>query len=190
MKHIVAINASPRTTWNTASLVKKAAEGAADQGASVTAFDLYSLSPYTGCVSCFGCKLEGHLGTCIRRDGLTPVLDAINTADGLILGTPNYLGDVSAAFRALYERLIFPAITYKTGMRTYRTRPIPVLMIMTSNVAEEAYPMTGYDALLQKYKNNLSGRVGPTEVMTYGDTLQVSDYSKFDWTMFDPAAPI
>ena len=28
MKHIVAVNASPRNTWNTASLVRAAAEGA------------------------------------------------------------------------------------------------------------------------------------------------------------------
>ena len=28
-------------------------------------------------------------------------------ADGLIIGTPNYLGEATAAFRALYERLIF-----------------------------------------------------------------------------------
>lgn len=28
--------------------------------------------------------------------------------------------------------------------------------------------------------------VGPTKVMVCGNTLQVNDYSKYDWTMFDP----
>jgi len=36
--------------------------------------------------------------------------------------------------------------------------------------------------------NTLSGMVGPTKVMVSGDTLQVNDYSKYNWTMFDPEA--
>ena len=107
MKKIIAINASPRTTWNTASLVREAAKGAESEGAQVKVFDLYKLEKFTGCISCFGCKLPDHLGVCVCRDGLTEVLDEIRHADGLIIGTPNYLGDVSAAFRSLYERLIF-----------------------------------------------------------------------------------
>lgn len=30
--------------------------------------------------------------------------------------------------------------------------------------------------------------VGPTKVLVCGDTLQVNDYSKYNWTMFDPDA--
>ena len=30
--------------------------------------------------------------------------------------------------------------------------------------------------------------VGPTKVMISGDTLQVNDYSKYNWTMFNPDA--
>ena len=107
MKKIVAINCSPRTTWNTATLVREAAKGAVEQGAEVEVFDLYKLETFTGCVSCFGCKLPQSLGKCICKDGLTPVLEAIRNADGLIIGSPNYLGDVTSGFRALYERLIF-----------------------------------------------------------------------------------
>ena len=103
MKKIVAINASPRKNWNTESLVREAAKGAEENGAEVKVFDLYKLEKFTGCISCFGCKLPEHLGTCIYKDGLAPVLEEIRNADGLIIGTPNYLGDVSAAFRALYE---------------------------------------------------------------------------------------
>ena len=188
MKKIIAINASPRTTWNTASLVCEAAKGAESEGAEVSFFDLYKLEKFTGCISCFGCKLPAHQGVCVCKDGLAPVLEEIRTADGLILGSPNYLGDISAACRALYERLIFQALTYKTEPRSYNTRHIPVLFLMTSNCAEEFYSSIGYDKMLENYKATLSGMVGPTKVMVSGNTLQVSDYSKYDWTMFDPAA--
>ena len=41
MKRIIAINASPRATWNTSSLVREAAKGAESEGAEVKIFDLY-----------------------------------------------------------------------------------------------------------------------------------------------------
>ena len=188
MKKIVVINASPRTTWNTSTLVREAAKGAEAEGAEVKEFDLYKLEKFTGCISCFGCKLPEHQGVCVCKDGLTQVLEEIRTADGVIIGTPNYLGDVSAAFRALYERLIFQALTYKVEPRSYNEHLIPVLFIMTSNCSEDFYSQIGYDKMLENYKNTLSGMVGPTKVMVSGDTLQVNDYSKYNWTMFDPEA--
>jgi len=188
MKKIIVINASPRVTWNTGSLVREAAKGAESEGAEVKVFDLYKLDKFTGCISCFGCKLPEHQGTCIYKDGLTPVLEEIRNADGLIIGTPNYLGDVSAAFRSLYERLIFQSLTYKIEPRSYNKHLIPVLFIMTSNCSEEFYSQIGYDKMLENYKNSLSGMVGPTKVMICGDTLQVNDYSKYNWTMFNSEA--
>jgi multimeric flavodoxin WrbA len=188
MKKIVAVNCSPRASWNTAALVREAAKGAEQEGAQVTVIDLYKLEKFTGCVSCFGCKLPGNLGRCVCRDGLFDVLEEIRTADGLILGTPNYLGDVSAGFRALYERLIFQSLTYKREVRNYNERKIPVLMIMTSNAAEEYYPNIGYDKMLQGYQNMLGSFVGETKLLISADTLQVHDYDRYNWTMFDPEA--
>jgi multimeric flavodoxin WrbA len=186
MKKIVAINCSPRTTWNTATLVREAAKGAVEQGAEVEVFDLYKLETFTGCVSCFGCKLPQSLGKCICKDGLTSVLEAIRNADGLIIGSPNYLGDVTSGFRALYERLIFQSLTYKTEVRSYNEKQIPVLMIMTSNASEDFYTQIGYDAMLQRYQGSLGTFVGPTKLLISTDTLQVKDYSRYNWTMFNP----
>ena len=188
MKKIIAINASPRTAWNTGTLIREAAKGAESEGAEVKVYDLYQSEKFTGCISCFGCKLPEHQGVCVCKDGLTPILDDIRSADGLIIGTPNYLGDVSAGFRALYERLIFQSLTYKTEPRSYNERRIPVLFIMTSNAAEDFYAQIGYDKMLANYQNMLCNVVGPTKVMISSDTLQVSDYSKYNWTMFDPEA--
>ena len=186
MKKIVVINASPRTSWNTSSLVREAAKGAESEGAEVKVFDLYKLEKFTGCISCFGCKLPEHQGICVYKDGLAPVLEEIRTIDGLIIGTPNYLGDVSAAFRSLYERLIFQALSYKTEPRSYNKHLIPVLFIMSSNCSEEYYNQIGYDKMLENYRSTLSRMVGPTKIMICGDTLQVDDYSKYNWTMFNP----
>lgn len=182
MKHIVAINGSPRSGWNTDILVRKAAAGAMSAGAEVEVIDLYKLPAFTGCISCFGCKTDEHLGECICRDGLSDVLEKIRKSDGLIIGSPVYLGDISAGVRSLFERLIFQYITYKTEPRSYSTRRIPVLFILTSNVSADR------DAeLAERYKSTFEGFIGPTKTFISGNTLQVSDYERFDWTIFDPS---
>ena len=182
---IIAINASPRKGWNTDTLITEASRGAKSTGDEVQRFDLFRLEKYTGCISCFGCKKEKNKGRCICRDGLTPVLDAIREADGLIIGSPNYLSELTASFRALYERLIFQNLTYNLENPCCNQHPLPVLFIMTSNA-----PDTGYLNLVGNYQQTLNRFVGPTEVLVSGNTLQLKDYSRTDWpwTMFNPEA--
>ena len=48
------INGSPRKNGNTAKLLKRAMEGAAEAGAETELINLYE-----GCMSCFACKLKG-----------------------------------------------------------------------------------------------------------------------------------
>ena len=184
-KKIIAVNAGPRKGWNTDTLITEAANGAESKGATVEKFGLFRLERYTGCISCFGCKRKQNKGHCVCRDGLTQVLDAIRESDGLIIGSPNYLSEMTASFRALYERLVFQNLTYNRETPCCNRRPIPVLLIMTSNA-----PDTAYTGLLENYQRTLSGFVGPTELLVSGNTLQLNDYSKLDWewSMFDPEA--
>ncbi len=184
-KKIIVVNAGPRKGWNTDTLITEAAKGAEAAGAVTERFDLFKLERYTGCISCFGCKKEKNKGHCICRDALTPVLDAVRGSDGLIIGSPNYLGDLTASFRALYERLIFQNLTYNLETPCCNEHPVPVLLIMTSNA-----PDTAYLDKLQNYQQTFSRFVGPAQILVSGNTLQLKDYSSTDWpwTMFDPEA--
>ena len=184
-RRIIAVNAGPRKGWNTDTLITEASKGAEAAGAAVERFDLFRLEKYTGCISCFGCKKEKYKGQCVCRDGLTPVLDAIRESDGLIIGSPNYLSNMTASFRALYERLVFQNLTYNAETPCCNAHPIPVLLIMTSNA-----PDTAYTGLLETYRQTLNRFVGPARVLVSGDTLQLKDYSKTDWpwSYFDPEA--
>ncbi len=184
MKKIAVINASPRVNMNTGTLVREAAKGAESEGAEVQVIDLYRLDKVHGCMSCFACKLKPNEGKCVYQDGLAPVLETIREADGLVIGTPNYLGDASAGFRALYERLIFQSLTYQKEPHRYGIRKIPVLFLMTSNSPKEFYAPLGYRKTVKNYQKALSEAVGSTKVMIAGNTLQVRDYSRFSWTIF------
>ena len=182
-RNIVVVNAGPRRGYNTDTLISEAAKGAESAGATIQRFDLFKLPRFTGCVSCFGCKRERFKGHCICKDGLTPVLDAIRESDGLIIGSPNYLGEMTSSFRALYERLVFQNLTYNREKPCCNESMIPVLLIMTSNAND-----TAYSELLKGYQQTLNRFVGPTQVLVSGDTLQLKDYSKTDWpwSLFDP----
>jgi len=186
MKHILAINASPRSGWNTSQLIEEAAKGAREAGATTEIIDLYKLEPFQGCRACFGCKLPASFGKCVTKDGLAEVLEKIRKADGLILGSPNYLGNLTSGFRALYERLVFQSLTYKKERLNCNEHMIPVLLITTSNWDESYYDKMGYTTMLEKYKQMLYNYVGPTKIMICGNTLQVEDYSKYGWNYFDP----
>jgi len=180
---IVAVNGSPRKGWNTDMLIGEAVKGAESKGAEVQKFDLYRQEAFTGCLSCMACKRPGRGGACYIKDGLKPLLDAAKEADGLIIGAPNYFGDLCAEFKLFLERLIFPYLTYDKENMSCNDRRVPVLLIMTSNAPEGSY-----DDILAKHKGALDTFIGPTEVFVSGETLQVSDYSKYTLSMFDPVA--
>lgn len=102
-----AINGSPRKTHNTATILNKALEGvkAADPQAQTELIHLYS-HDFSGCVSCFECKRLGgkSYGKCAVRDGLTPILERLADADGIIFGSPVYFHSITGKMRMFFER--------------------------------------------------------------------------------------
>ncbi len=86
---IIAFNGSPRKNWNTGTLLQKALEGAASQGAETELIHLYDLT-YKGCISCFACKTIGgkSYGKCaVQDDDLTPFFSRIEQTDDIVLGS-------------------------------------------------------------------------------------------------------
>lgn len=185
MKKIVVVNASPRIGFNTYNLLMASSDGIKEEGGEVLFFNLYKLDKYFGCYSCFGCKRKPNEGKCVIKDGLKEVLDAIRDADGLIIGSPNYLGDTSAAFRALFERLEFQSLSYNLSKPRYEFNRIPVLFLMTSNAKLDYYDKLGYSDMINKYKNAFEDAVGNTKIFIADDTLQVRNYDLYNWTMFN-----
>lgn len=183
---IVAVNGSPRKNWNTHILLNKALEGAESASAHTELFNLYDLE-YKGCIGCLACKVKNgkSLGRCAVDDGLKPVLDAINTCDGLVLGSPIYLGGVTAMMRAFLERLIFPYISYDDHSKPYSSGSIRAAFIYTMNIPESMLAQMEYDEIFKRYKTMLSRHFSFTETLLSTETLQVNDYSKFHMAQFN-----
>ena len=115
MKKVIILNASPRTNFNTAKMLKEAQKGAESVGAEVEYFDLVKLN-YKGCMSCFACKIKNSKtnGLCAIRDDLRPILEKIYQADAVIVGTPVYFASANATLIAFLTRLFYSTRFDKT----------------------------------------------------------------------------
>ena len=183
---IMAFNGSPRKQWNTATLLGKALEGAASQGAETELIHLYDLD-YKGCISCFACKTIGgnSYGTCAVQDALAPIFSSIEQADALILGSPIYWGTVSGEMKSFMERLLFQYTTYTDPPVSLFPNKIRTGFIYTMNVTEEIMKEWGYAVNFNRNETTLRRILGESEYMCSFDTYQFDDYSKVLATRFD-----
>jgi multimeric flavodoxin WrbA len=187
MMKIMAFNGSPRKKWNTATLLEKALEGAASQGAKTELIHLYALD-FKGCISCFACKTRGgkSYGRCAVKDDLTPVFKKIEKADAIILGSPIYFGCVSGEMRSFMERLLFPYLTYTDPPQSLFPKKIKTGFIYTMNVTEDQMKKWGYPQLCNNHERILKMIFGSSEYTCSFDTYQFKDYSKMVAPRFDP----
>ena len=186
MKTII-LNGSPRQDWNTAQLLKSARKGAESIGAEVEYYDLYDLK-YTGCRSCLACKRKG-IGEpckCYYGDELEPIIDRIYKADRLILGSPIYFGEPTGQLRAALERIFFPALSYNTFSSTFHGS-LTVDVFLTMNCPQEVYEKA-YSAKMEEYFGPFHLLNTKARIVPIWDTVQVSDYAKYDMDGINGAA--
>jgi multimeric flavodoxin WrbA len=184
---IIALNGSPRKNWNTATLLQKVLDGANTQGAETELIHLYDLD-YKGCKSCFVCKTkEGKsYGKCVVEDDLQPLLNKIEEADALFIGSPIYFGNVSGEMRSLMERLLFPYLVYSDGGSTLFSKKINVGLIYTMNATEDILRVVKYDELFKSYEDLFKMIFkGEVETLYSTDTYQFPDYSRVVADIFD-----
>ena len=184
MKKIVIIDGGPRKTFNTAAMLQRVAEGAASvDGVEAETVRLYGLD-YKGCMACMACKVKGRASqVCKFRDALTPVLEAIAEADGLVLGSPNYFGEITAQMRAFLERLAFPWLSYNDYSITAPNR-MPVLLVETQNGSPESNNCNGYGTM----EHCIAQALGKPEKLFAYNTYQVKDYSRYELAGFSEDA--
>lgn len=184
---IFAINGSPRKDWNTATILNRVLEGAASQGAQTEIIHLYDID-YKGCISCFGCKLKNgkSYGKCAYKDGLTPLLEKLENADAVILGSPVYFGNMTGEMRSFIERFAYPYLVYDENYSSLYPKKINIGLIYTMNVDENRVKMMGYEQTFNIIEMFMKRTFGEAETMLIKDTYQFADYSKYVCTAFDP----
>ena len=185
MRKIIIIDGGPRKSMNTAKLLQKFAEGVKSAGSDmeVKTVRLYDLD-YKGCMSCMACKLKGKASNICRfKDALTPVLEEISQADGLVLGSPIYFGEVTGQMRAFLERLAFPWLSYNDYSLTAPKR-MPVVLIETMNGTPERNNSNHFGTMEWCITSALGE---PLRIIAY-NTTQVPKYDNYELGGFSEEA--
>jgi multimeric flavodoxin WrbA len=99
---IVGIQSSPRgKNSNTLKLLNAALDGAAEDEAEVEIIDIAKLT-IKYCNACNSCQ---ETGVCsIQKDDFNSVLEKLLAADGIIWSSPNYITNVTAQLKTLFDR--------------------------------------------------------------------------------------
>ncbi|MBU3199859.1 flavodoxin family protein [Clostridium estertheticum] len=190
---VYAINGSPRKNKNTATLLQKALEGvkeaAKDKEIETEIINLYDLN-YTGCKSCFACKRLGGVsyGKCAVKDDIQEVLEKVSQADGIVFGSPIYLGTITGQLQSFIERLIFPYLVYDGNYSTISPKKMPTAFIYTMNAPEEVMNKLGYLKTFDHIESTIEHIFTKPLVMYSNNTYQFDDYSKYKSNAFSEEA--
>lgn len=97
---IVGIVGSPRRKMNTDTLVREALEGAASLGARTETLypNQMDIRP------CQACPKHPAPNHCFFFDDMQQIYEALENADGIIVGSPIYYGTVSAQLKRVIDR--------------------------------------------------------------------------------------
>ena len=178
------IDGGPRKNFNLGQLYESFIAGvkSVSDDIEVERVRLYDLN-YKGCVSCMGCKLAGNknYGKCIRKDDLTPVLEALKAADGVVFGTPIYYMDITGEMQSALERIIFPFGDYKT--MKFQPEDKPTVTFYTMNATPEYLVNEGPTKTnIERLDFCISIRWQKPERVAACCTMQVKDYSRYEFS--------
>jgi multimeric flavodoxin WrbA len=99
---IIGINGSPKGEKSqTRKLVMAVLEGARQTGADITFVDICGLE-IKYCTACGTCYAKGE---CIHDDDFPALLEKMLAADGIVLGSPNYINSVTAQLKTMFDRM-------------------------------------------------------------------------------------
>jgi multimeric flavodoxin WrbA len=99
---VLGISGSPRLDGNTAQAVQRALAIVKGEGIE-TEFISLAGKEIAYCTGCWACRAT-H--ACVTDDDMTLIYEALRRCDGLILGSPVYMGLVSGLLKVMMDRTV------------------------------------------------------------------------------------
>ena len=103
---VLLINGSPREKGNTARALKEVADTLAAEGID-TETAWIGKKPVRGCVACGKCRTNGNGRCAFDDDVANRIIEKLESADAIIIGSPTYYGQPNGAFLAVWQRVCF-----------------------------------------------------------------------------------
>lgn len=100
---VVAFSGSARKDGNTAILVREIFQHLERQGIEIELVQLAGVN-IKACRACYRCFENKNQLCSVEDDELNLCIDKMLSAEGIILASPTYIGDVSSTMKALIDR--------------------------------------------------------------------------------------
>lgn len=100
---VVAFNGSARKDGNTAILIKYVFQELEKEGIETEMIQLAG-KKINGCIACYKCFENKDKHCSVKNDIANECIEKMLDADGVILGSPTYVADITSEMKALIDR--------------------------------------------------------------------------------------
>ena len=129
---VLLINGSPRKNGNSARALKEVADALADEGVETETVWI-GKKPVRGCVACGQCRAKGKDRCVFDDDIANSIIERLESADGIVVGSPTYYGQPNGAFLAVWQRVCF------AGGAHVKTKPASSIAVCRRGGSTAAY---------------------------------------------------
>lgn len=183
---VINILGSPRKRGTSARIARAFTDAMEKNGAEVEHFYLNGMT-YKGCQGCETCHTKQN--SCVLKDDLTAVLDAMRTADVAVFSSPVYYGDTSGQFKSFFDRTWSHVAVDFASENPYSSR-LPqgktAVFILTQGDVEarhedvvERYRFSlsqyGYDLKVIRAASLMSGRPDEDVSQAQGEAIRIAE---------------
>ncbi|WP_287582978.1 flavodoxin family protein [Candidatus Borrarchaeum sp.] len=100
---VVAFNGSARKDGNTAILIKHVFQELENEGIETEMIQLAG-KKINGCIACYKCFENKDKQCSVKNDIANECIEKMLDADGVILGSPTYVADITSEMKSLIDR--------------------------------------------------------------------------------------
>lgn len=168
---VLLINGSPRRQGNTHMALSEIARQLNELGID-TEIAWIGTKPVRGCIACGTCSKRGN-GQCVFNDDIcNEMIQKVNEADGLVVGSPTYYAQPAGQLLCLLQRMFY------AGGKSFQNKPAAAVIVCRRGGATAAmqtlqmpFQMTNMPIVSSQYWNIAYGR-NPGEVSQDAEGLQ------------------
>ena len=136
-KQILIVKGSPRKNGNTSAMADAFTKGTSENGNTITEVVLKD-KIIGDCMDCGTCQRNG--GTCIQKDDMTEIYEAMKNADAIVLASPVYFYTWTSLMKRMIDRT-FAVEPFLTDKKFY--------LLSAGAAPEEKYMQTMIDSFRQ-----------------------------------------
>ena len=103
---VIAFNGSPKAEGNTFTLLSTVLAEVEKEGIDTELIHIGN-KPLAGCMACGMCAKNKDGRCAVESDDMNEYIEKMREADGILLGSPTYFGDMTTSLKALIERAGF-----------------------------------------------------------------------------------